>query len=135
MSFFLRIVQSFPYAENLYVINRKLQNRKQSNELINDNQNLYAIEYFFLSELRIVNVHDDYIEEFLFDTKACFPNNVIVLYIKYESLKRVTQYHKRCYTNCAKIDKLYLYDEPKRSNSLQEYFSNAEICFFQIFGR
>ncbi|CAF4580535.1 unnamed protein product [Rotaria sp. Silwood2] len=132
--FFLRVVQSFPYMEQLYMCNRKSQNCKQSYELSNDNQNLSVTEYFFLSELRIINVHDDYIEEFLFDTKACLPHNVI-LYIKYESLQRVTDNFTRDATriNCAKIVELYLCSEPQHSNSLQGYFPNAKISFTQKF--
>ncbi|CAF3046999.1 unnamed protein product [Rotaria sp. Silwood2] len=132
--FFLRIVQSFPYMKQLYMCNRKSQNCKQSYELSNDNQNLSVIEYFFLSELRIINVHDDYIEEFLFDTKACLAHNVI-LYIKYESLQRVTHNFTRdaARINCAKIVELYLCSEPQHSNSLQGYFPNAKISFTQKF--
>ncbi|CAF0943860.1 unnamed protein product [Rotaria sordida] len=128
--FFLRIVQSFPYMQELYVENHKSQNHKQSYESTNDNQNLSVIEYCFLSDLRIMSVHDDYIKEFLFNTKASLPNNV-TLHIKYESLQRVTHNFTRDATriNCAKIDRLYLYGESKRSNSLQEYFPNADITF------
>ncbi|CAF1037124.1 unnamed protein product [Rotaria sp. Silwood1] len=42
--FFFRIVQSFPYMEQLSMINHKSQNRKQSYESSNDNQNLSVIE-------------------------------------------------------------------------------------------
>ncbi|CAF1531691.1 unnamed protein product [Rotaria sordida] len=128
--FFLRIVQSFPYMQELYVENHKSQNHKQSYESSNDNQNLSVIEYCFLSDLRIMSVHDDYIKEFLFNTKASLPNNV-TLRIKYESLQRVTHNFTRDATriNCAKIDRLDLYGESKRSNSLQEYFPNADITF------
>ncbi|CAM4901499.1 unnamed protein product [Rotaria socialis] len=133
--FFLRIVQSFPYMQELCVNNFKSQNRKHSDESSNDNQNLSVIKYFFLSELRLVDVHDDYMEEFLFDTKACLPKNVS-LHLNYESLQRVTHYFARDVTrmNCAKIDMLYLYGERKRSNSLQEYFPNAEIHFSGFMG-
>ncbi|CAM4987915.1 unnamed protein product [Rotaria socialis] len=133
--FFLRIVQSFPYMQELCMSNLKSQNRKHSYQSSNDNQNLSVIKYFFLSELRIVNVHDDYMEEFLFDTKACLPKNVS-LHLNSESLQRVTRYFTRDVTrmNCAKIDMLYLYGERKRSNSLQEYFPNAEIQFSGFMG-
>ncbi|CAF5170267.1 unnamed protein product [Rotaria sp. Silwood1] len=87
--FFLRIVQSFPFIEGLSLANRKPQNGKQSYKSNSDNRNLPLIEYFFLNELYISNVHDDYIEQFLFDTKTYLQNNVI-LYVDYESLQRVT---------------------------------------------
>jgi hypothetical protein len=129
--FFLRIVQSFPFMEDLFLTNRKPQNRKQSYESNdNNNRNLSPIQYFFLNELHIVNVHDDYIEQFLFHTKAYLQNNVH-LYINYESLQRVTHNFTRDATriNCAKISKLSLRGQAKRSNSLEEYFPYAKICY------
>ncbi|CAF1264653.1 unnamed protein product [Rotaria sordida] len=126
--FFLRIQKSFPFMEQLTVINHKPQNRKQSYESNIDNQNLSVIEYFFLNTLDIINTHDDYIEEFLFDTKTYFQNNVY-LQIHYESLKRVTHNFTRDATrvNSTKINKLYVYGGSKCSNSLQEYFPYAKI--------
>ncbi|CAF3082595.1 unnamed protein product [Rotaria sp. Silwood2] len=129
--FFLRIQKSFPFMEQLTLINHKSQNRKQSYELNNDNRNLSVIEYSFLNELDIVEVHDDYIEQFLFDTKTHLQNNVL-LYINYESLKRVTHNFTRDATriNCTKINKLQLCGETKCSNfRLQEYFPHAKICY------
>ncbi|CAF3123260.1 unnamed protein product [Rotaria sp. Silwood2] len=128
--FFLRIVQSFPFMEELTVINRKSQNRKYSYELNNDNRSLSLIEYYFLLELDLLNVHDDYIEEFLFDTKTYFQNNVL-LRIKCESLQRVTHNFTRDTTriNCAKINELELSGEPICSDSLQEYFPYARISY------
>ncbi|CAF1230143.1 unnamed protein product [Rotaria magnacalcarata] len=127
--FFLRIVQSFPFMEELLTVaNQKPQNRKQPYESNIDSQNLSAIEYSFLSALIIINVHDDYIEEFLLDTKAYFQNNVY-LKINYESLKRVTHNFIRdaARVNCTKTDKLYLSSEAERSNSFQEYFPSVKM--------
>ncbi|CAF3575023.1 unnamed protein product [Rotaria sordida] len=126
--FFLRIQKLFPFMEQLTVINHKPQKRKQSYESNIDNQNLSVIEYFFLNTLDIINTHDDYIEEFLFDTKTYFQNNVY-LQINYESLKRVTHNFTRDATrvNCIKINKLYVHLGSKCSDSLQEYFPYAKI--------
>ena len=120
--FFLRIQKSFPFMEILRVNNKKAQNREESN------QNLFLIQYSSLRELCFSNVHDDYIEQFLFNTKICLSKNVN-LYIKYESLERVTHSFTRESTriNCTKVDKLYLCGKSKRSNSLEEYFPNAKI--------
>ncbi|CAF4259708.1 unnamed protein product, partial [Adineta steineri] len=87
--FLRRIVQSFPFMEVLSLTNRKSQNHKQSSESDNDNRNLSVIPYYSLYELRLINVHDDYLEEFLLDTQTYLQNNLI-LYLNYESLKRVT---------------------------------------------
>jgi hypothetical protein len=120
--FFLRIQKSFPLMERLWVNNKKPQNCKESNE------NLALIQYSSLREIRIGNVHDDYIEEFLFDTKTHLSKNVN-LYIKYEFLERVTHNFTRESTriNCTKVHQLYLHGESKRSNTLEEYFLNATI--------
>ncbi|CAM4900700.1 unnamed protein product [Rotaria socialis] len=129
--FFLQIARSFPRVEELSVINRKSQNRKQSYESNTGNQNLSVIEYSFLGALDLLNVHDDYIEEFLINSKTCFPNNV-TLYIHYKSLQRVTHNFTSDTTriNCGKIDELQLYAETKCSNSsLQEYFPSAKIKY------
>jgi hypothetical protein len=128
--FFVRIQKSFPFVEKLSLNNRKPQNAKQSYEANNDHRNVSVIQYSFLYQLSIVNVHDDYIEEFLFDTKTYLPNNVI-LFIKYESLERVTHNFTRDVTriNCTKIDKLNLCGATKCSNSLEEYFPYAKIFY------
>ncbi|CAF3851343.1 unnamed protein product [Rotaria sordida] len=133
--FFLQIAQSFPFMERLSVINRKSQNRKQAYESNNDNQNLSLFEYLFLCELKLVHVHDDYIEQLLFDTKTYLPNNVR-LCIDYKSLQRVTHNFTRDATriNCTKINDLRLRAESKCSNlSLQEYFPYAKICYSIMF--
>ncbi|CAF3690225.1 unnamed protein product [Rotaria sp. Silwood1] len=126
--FFLRIVQSFPLMEKLALTNKKPQNWKQSYSSNNNNENLSVIEYSCLNELVIIDVHDDYIEEFLIDTKTYLPKNVF-LSIKYESLKRVTHNFARDATriNCAKINELELFPETRYSTSLQEYFPYAKI--------
>ncbi|CAF3459827.1 unnamed protein product [Rotaria sp. Silwood1] len=128
--FFLRIQKSFPFIEELSLVNHKPQNRKQSYVSNSDNQTLSLIEYFFLNKLYISKVHDDYIEQFLFDTKTYLQNNVI-LSVDYESLQRVTHNFTRdaTRTNCAKISKLHTWGQGKCSNSLEEYFPYAKICY------
>jgi hypothetical protein len=112
--------------ERLSLINHKSQNRNQSYESNNNNWNLSVIEYSFRRVLAIANAYDDYIEQVLFATKTYLSNNVLILYINYESLQRVTHNFTRDATriNCAKINKLKLYGQKKSSNySLQGYFS------------
>ncbi|CAF3531650.1 unnamed protein product [Rotaria sp. Silwood1] len=128
--FFLRIQKSFPFIEELSLVNYKPQNRKQSYESNSNNQTLSLIEYLFLTKLYISDVHDDYIEQFLFHTKTYLQNNIIV-YVAYESLQRVTHNFTRdsTRTNCAKISKLHFWGQEKPSNSLEEYFPYAKICY------
>ncbi|CAF1319549.1 unnamed protein product [Rotaria sp. Silwood1] len=118
------------FTEGLSLANRKPQNGKQSYKSNSDNRNLSLIEYFFLNELYISNVHYDYIEKFLFDTKTYLQNNVI-LYVDYESLQRVTHNFARdaTPTNSAKISKLHLCGQGKRSNSLEEYFPYSKLSY------
>ncbi|CAF4684444.1 unnamed protein product, partial [Rotaria sp. Silwood2] len=68
--FFIQIQKSFPFLEQLCLINHKSQNRKQSYELNNDNQNLSPIEYLFLNEINLFSAHNDYVEQFLLNTKT-----------------------------------------------------------------
>jgi hypothetical protein len=116
----------------LTLTNEKPQNWEQSYSSNNDNENLSVIEYSCLNELIIIDVHDDYIEEFLLDTKTYLPKNVF-LSIKYESLKHITHNFTRDTTriNCMKITELELFPETQYSSSLQEYFPYAQICYFE----
>ncbi|CAF1473281.1 unnamed protein product [Adineta steineri] len=127
--FFLRIQKSFPLLEILYVKNKKPQSHKQ----LNDNQQyLSLIQFSSLSELHLADVHDDYIEEFLFHTKTYLAKNVN-LFINNESLERITHNFTRECTriNCTKVDKLYLLDNDKLKceNSLGKYFPIAKIIY------
>ncbi|CAF1219115.1 unnamed protein product [Adineta steineri] len=128
--FLRRIVHSFPFMEVLSLTNHQSQNHKQPSESNNDNRNLSVIQYYSLYELHLIDVHDDYLEEFLLDTQTYLQNNLI-LYLNYESLKRVTHNFTRDATrfNCTRIKKLNLCNEKNRSISVQEYFSHAEICY------
>ena len=125
--FFVRIQKSFPFVERLGVFNHKPQNSKPSYQS-NSDRSLDVIKYSFLNILNITHAHDDYIEQFLFDTKTDFQND-IVLYVKYECLERVTHNFTRHITrrNCAKIKTLRLDGKEKSSNCLEEYFPNAKI--------
>jgi hypothetical protein len=108
--FFLRIAQSFPLMKNLTVINRKPQIDKQCIKSKNDNQDLTIIEYPHLTTLSLGEAHDDYIEQFLLDTRTCLPNNVF-LSVVYRSLERVTHNFEREATriNCEKLRFLSAY--------------------------
>ncbi|CAF3209517.1 unnamed protein product [Rotaria sp. Silwood2] len=133
--FFIQIQKSFPFLEQLSIVNLKSQNRKQSYEFNNDNQYLSPIEYLYLNEIDLVNVHDDYLEQFLLNTKTSLPNNVS-LYTNYKSLERVTNNFTRDATrfNCRKINYLNLDAQNRNFNSsLKEYFPHAKIVSFTMF--
>jgi len=127
--FFLQIAQSFPSMERLSLINWKQQQKKRCKKSKDDNQDLSIIKYRHLTELMLCEVHDDYVEQFLDDTKICLPNNVC-LHVNYKSLRRVTHHFTRDSTriNCSKIERLYLFSDskiPKRR--LKDYFPHTEI--------
>ncbi|CAF5082778.1 unnamed protein product, partial [Rotaria sp. Silwood1] len=67
--FFLRIQKSFPFMKKLSLNNFKPQNNKLCRESQNDNQDFSIINYPYLTILTLYDAHDDYIEEFLVDTK------------------------------------------------------------------
>jgi hypothetical protein len=88
--FFIRISQAFPFLKVLFIMNSEQQIFKQEQESNNDNRNFSMIEYSHLIPLGLIKVHDDYAEQFLFDTKTCL-SNYIRLRINYDQLQRVTQ--------------------------------------------
>jgi hypothetical protein len=93
--FFIRIQKSFPFIEKLSINNHYAQNQKESYKLMNDKSNLSIVKYYYLIELHIDQAHDDYIEEFLCNTKTCFQNNIL-LDTHYESItKSNTSFYKR----------------------------------------
>ncbi|CAF4999338.1 unnamed protein product, partial [Rotaria sp. Silwood1] len=107
--FFLRIAQSFPLMEKLKVVNETPQKNKLCSESKHDNRDLSIIKYPHLNDLILYEVHDDYIEQFLVDTKMCVSNHVN-LSIEYEPLRRVTHNFTRNVTrsSCTKLNSLYL---------------------------
>ena len=127
--FFLRIIEIFPLMEVLYISNHQSQNHKQSSQSKNDDRNDSVIKYNALIDIHIANVHDDYIEEFLLNTRTDFRKN-IHLDVDYEALQRVTKNFTRNDTriNSAKINQLHLFHTLQYSNSLEEYFPSAKIC-------
>ncbi|CAM4809163.1 unnamed protein product [Rotaria magnacalcarata] len=125
---FLRIAQSFPLIQKLVLNNAKRQQYKQSYKSTNDNCHLSSIvEYSHLIELDVQWAHDDYIEEFLCDRKACFHKN-IRLYVVDDALLRVIKHFTREDTrmNCTKVDNLLVWAEWRSSKCFQEYFPSLK---------
>jgi hypothetical protein len=103
--FFFKFLNHFHLWKKLTLINEKPQNDKRSN----DNQHLSNIEYPHLSQFNLIEAHDDYIEQFLVDTKTCLPNSIYPS-VDYQLLKRVTKHFTRNTTriNCTKLHSLGL---------------------------
>jgi len=119
--FFIRISQSFPFLKKLSITNSKSQ---KSN---NDNQNFSVIQFSHLIKLNLHRAHDDYAEQFLFDTKTCL-SNYIKLAIDYDQLQRVTHNFIRDATrnNSAKIKRIFLYQFLKLPEHCKTYFPHLE---------
>ncbi|CAF1462785.1 unnamed protein product [Rotaria sp. Silwood1] len=96
--FFIKISQSFPFLESLTLINNQTQKSKQFYKSINNDNNLSIVKYNHLITVVISTVHEDYIQEFLFNTKTYFHNN-IYLNINYKLLEKVTHNFARDDTN------------------------------------
>jgi hypothetical protein len=126
--FFLRIAQSFPLLEILTLSNEKPQNNKQCRESKNDNQHLSIIKYSHLTKLNLFETHEDYVEQFLVDTKMSLTNGIYLL-VNYQSLQNVTYNFTRddTRTNCAKVNHVSLYGQSEISQHLKDYFPHATI--------
>lgn len=122
--FFLQVAQSFPLMEILTITNSKAQKNKRCNT----NENLPIINYHSLQCLTIDNSHDDYLEQFLVNTKTCLPDNVR-LFVDYKSLKRVTKKLTRKTTriNCAKMRYLCFNRVFRLPKYFQDYFRDITI--------
>jgi hypothetical protein len=120
--FFLQIAQSFPFIEELSLRNHEPQN--------NNNQQWSIIQYSHLTKLDLAYIHQDYVEQFLIDTKTCLLNNNIFLNVDYFCLQEATENFTRdaMRVNCAKIKQLFLHRAPPiLSVDLKDYFPYAVI--------
>ncbi|CAF1265257.1 unnamed protein product [Adineta ricciae] len=120
--FFRRIVQSFPRMETLSVVNLKAENHEEDNQ-----EDVSAIQYNHLVRLVLLHTHDHYIEQFLLESKSNLVEKVS-LFVKYQSLKRITDNFTRDQTrvNCFKVNHLYFPDYD-HSDDLHKYFPYAKI--------
>jgi hypothetical protein len=94
----------------------------------NDDENLSIINYCHLTKLRFFQAHEDYLEEFLLDTKTCLLNNVY-LYVGRELLEKVTDNFTRDATrlNCSKIIYCYSNYGAQPEKHVKDYFFHTDI--------
>jgi hypothetical protein len=126
--FFVKIAKSFPFMEQLTIYNNKPQKNKSNDQTKSDNQHLSLIQYPYLSELDLDSAHDDYVEEFLLDTKTSIVRT-INLHVLFSTLDRVTHNFTRDATriNCAKLLSIYVPRHVSISKQLKDYFPCTEI--------
>jgi len=119
----MQIAQAFPFVRMLSLSNKQSQNDKQYQNSNIDNENLPIIEYSHLFVLHLINVHDDYVVQFLDDKKTYFPSTSCFA-IDSGSLKRVTNNFTidTMRVNCDKIERLCILDTVKICERLKNYF-------------
>ena len=70
--FFIQISNSFPLMTELTINNQRAQTKKLC-------EHSSIVKYIYLTELYLTDAHDDYIEEFITDTKTNLPNDLRLL--------------------------------------------------------
>jgi hypothetical protein len=125
--FFLQIEKSFPFMKKLTVSNNKPQKNKLYRKSKNNNQDLSIIKYPHLTQLILLEAHDDYVEQFLDHTEVSMPNNVHLV-VCYQAMKRVTENFTRHETrvNCAKLGSLHLLDVYQWIKPVKDYFPQTD---------
>lgn len=120
-AFFLQIAQSFPFLRSLQLHNSKKQ------KFSSNNDQLAMSQYSHLTKLHFVTSNDDYLEEFLFDTKTSFSQKIRLI-CNYEQFKRVTRNFTsdRTRHNCSKIQQISLYDSIQMPDCYRHYFPHLE---------
>jgi hypothetical protein len=108
--------------------NRTPQKYKRSKKSKDNNEDYAITKFPHLTELCLLEAHDDYVMQFLDDTKTCLSNSVHA-YIYYRSLKRVTQnlIRKATRVNCVKLKQLHVFGEFKICKPFTGYFSHINI--------
>ena len=125
--FFIRLAEACPFLQIVVMENESPQNHEQCKKSDIDNRNLPIIKFPHLTLLDIVGTHNDYIEQFLDNTKTCLSNN-IYLFVDYGSLQTVTNNFTRNTTriNCSKVIKLSMHPKLNTFEYLHDYFPRAE---------
>jgi len=96
---------------------------------MNNNQQWSIIQYSHLTEVDLTSAHEDYVEQFLNNTKTYLLYD-ICLHTNYDRLKTVTNNFTRDSTkfNCQKIRNLALKNKPDVvSLNVTDYFPFAKI--------
>jgi hypothetical protein len=103
-SFFLRLAHSFPSMRVLTLTNQAAQLEKACQQPCDEKERLPVVRYPSLRKLELLEVHDDYVEQFLFETRTFFSNGMHVCNDR-SQMKRVTKDFMRDETrlNCSKV--------------------------------
>ncbi|CAF1397323.1 unnamed protein product [Rotaria sordida] len=118
--FFLRIAQSFQFIEKLRLNNSKPQQNPNLQSLI--------IKYPHLTELDLVKTHENYVEQFLNNSKTRLLKNVY-LRVNYGCLQKATNDFRKDATriNSSKIIGLLVSNHKGEVEKSKSYFPQAEF--------
>ncbi|CAF3893638.1 unnamed protein product [Rotaria sordida] len=118
--FFLRIAQSFPFIEKLCLNNHEPQQNPNLQSLI--------IKYPHLTELDLVKTHENYVEQFLNNSKTRLLKNVY-LRVNYGCLQKATDDFRKDATriNSSKIIGLLVSNHKGEVEKSKSYFPQAEF--------
>jgi len=121
--FFVRIARFFPLLKELRVINSESQSQISTKLDSDDNQLYSVVEYPYLVSLYLEHVHNDYVEQFLNQTKTHLPR-LTKLIVDYNQLAMITENFTRDTTrlNCAKVKRLIIREIRVHSNDFYVYF-------------
>ncbi|CAF1515009.1 unnamed protein product [Rotaria sordida] len=111
--FFIRIAWSFPLLEKLSIMNLKRQSSIAKKLNCDDNQLYSIVKFPYLTSIFFCDVHNDYVEQFLNDTKTHLPC-LTKLTIVCNQLQLVTENFTRDRTrlNCINVKQLLNLGEP-----------------------
>jgi len=121
----VKIAKSFPFLEKLTIYNKKAEKNKLHEQSKDDNRPLSIIQYPYLTKL---DLNDDYVEQFLLDTKTCLSRK-LELDVDYEPVEKVTHNFTRDATriNCAKLLYFFVPSEIPVQQQLKDYFPHTTI--------
>ncbi|CAM2727821.1 unnamed protein product [Rotaria socialis] len=121
--FFVRIARSFPLLKYLRIFNIEPQVLADMKLSSDHSQSYSMIEYPHLTSLDMSHGHQDYLEQFLNETKAYVPC-LTELKALYPRLKIVTNNFTREETrrNCAKVKQLIFFEQLDNVQDYYHYF-------------
>ncbi len=121
--FFMRISRAFPMLKCFVLVNETPQTWNH-NKRESDGNSLYSvIEYSHLISLNIIRVNEDYVHQFLLETRTYLPH-LTELKVMYDRLKIVTMNFTSDATrrNCSKLKRLFFEKSERLSKDIYQYF-------------
>jgi hypothetical protein len=121
--FFMRISRAFPMLKRFTLVNNTLQTWKHYKRESDGNSLYSIIEYPHLISLDIIRVHEDYVYQFLLETRTYLPH-LTELKVMYDQLKIVTMNFTSDTTrrNCSKVKRLFFEKSKRFSEDIYQYF-------------